>query len=135
MPMYTFIEYSDNYSKISAILQGLTVNNNGVIVAYNTTNVADSFKEQLTGQINDNSTSNVEIIVPLKYFSNFWRTFEIPLNNCEINLILTWSGNYILISGDIDNKVPTFEITDTKPYVPVVTLLTQDNVKLLDHLK
>ena len=106
-----------------------------MIVAYNTANVADSFKEQITGQINDNSTSNVEIIVPLKYFSNFWRTFEMPLNNCEINLILTWSGNCILISGDIDNKVPTFAITDTKPYVPVVTLLTQDNVKLLDHLK
>ena len=45
-----------------------------------------------------------------------------PLVNCEINQILTWSGNCILISGGIDEQVPTFAITDTKLYIPVVTL-------------
>ena len=58
-----------------------------------------------------------------------------PLINCEINLILTWSENSILISGGRENQVPAFAKTDTKRYVPVVTLSTQENVKLLNSLK
>ena len=59
-----------------------------------------------------------------------------PLLNCEINLILTWSENCILISGGRENpEVPAFAITDTKRYVPVVTLSAQENVKLLNSLK
>ena len=58
-----------------------------------------------------------------------------PLINCQINLILTWSANCILISGGSDNQVPTFVITDTRLYVPVVTLSTQENIKLLDQIK
>ena len=58
-----------------------------------------------------------------------------PLINCEINLILIWSTNFMLISGGIDYQVPTFAITDIKLYVPVVSLSTQENVKLLDQLK
>ena len=58
-----------------------------------------------------------------------------PLINCEINLILTWSEDYIVISVGIDDQAPKFAITDTKFYVPVVTLLVQANVKLLDQLK
>ena len=73
-------------------------------------------------------------MVPLKYLRNFWRTLEIPLVNCEINLILTCSANSFIISNSINNQVPKFTITDTKLYVPVVTLSTQDNVKLLQQL-
>ena len=58
-----------------------------------------------------------------------------PPVNCEINLILTWYGNCLLISGNNDAQVPTFAITDTNIYVPVVILSTQENVKLLDQLK
>ena len=47
----------------------------------------------MTGQTRDNGTKNVEIMVLLKYLSNFWRTLEMALINCEINLILTWSTN------------------------------------------
>ena len=53
--------------------------------------------------------------------------------NCEINLILTWSEDCILISGSIDNQLPKFIITDIKLYVPVVTSLPQENVRLLDQ--
>ena len=53
-------------------------------------------------------------MVPLKYFINFWRTFEISLSNCEINLILTWSTNCFIIDYPVNNQVPTFAITDTK---------------------
>ena len=58
-----------------------------------------------------------------------------PLINCEINLILTWSTNCVIVSTNIENQNATFAITDTKLYVPVVTLSTQENVKLLLLLK
>ena len=48
---------------------------------------------------------------------------------------MTWSGDWILISGCINNQVPKFAITDAKLYVPVVTLATRENVKPLDQLK
>ena len=68
-------------------------------------------------------------MVALKYLINIWSTLEMPLINCEINLILTWSANCFII------EVATFAITDTKPYVPVVNLSAQDNVKLLQQFK
>ena len=57
------------------------------------------------------------------------------LINCEINLILTWSKNCVIVSTNVTNQNATFEITDTKLHVPVVTLSTQDNSKLLQQLK
>ena len=74
-------------------------------------------------------------MVPLKYPSSFWRTLEIPLINSEINLILTWSSNCVVVSTNVANQNAIFEITDTKLYVPVVTLSTKDNSKLLQELK
>ena len=74
-------------------------------------------------------------MVPLKYLSNFWRTLEMPLINCEVELILNWSSNCVIIYIDVANQVPTFTITETNLYVPVVTLSTQDNAKLLPQLK
>ena len=64
-------------------------------------------------------------MVPLKYLSKFWRTLEMPLINCEINLTLTWSAN----------QNASFAITNTRLYVPVVTLSTQENAKLLQQIK
>ena len=58
-----------------------------------------------------------------------------PLINCEINLILTWSGNCVIVSADVANQGATFTITETKTYVPVVILSTQGNAKLLQQLK
>ena len=78
---------------------------------------------------------NVEIMVPLKYLSNFWRTLEMPLINCESNLILTWSTNCVIVSANVENQNALFSITDTRLYVPVVTLSTKDNSKLLQHLR
>ena len=54
-----------------------------------------------------------------------------PLTNCEINFQLKWSKDCFLVTATVANEVPTFTITDTTLYVPVVTLSTQDNVKLL----
>ena len=74
-------------------------------------------------------------MVPLKYLSNFWKTLEMPLINCEVNLILTWSSICVLAATGDGNQAETFAITDTKLYVPVVTLSTQENTKFLQQLK
>ena len=74
-------------------------------------------------------------MVLLKYLSNFWRTLEILLIYREVNLILTCSANCVIIYANVTNQNPTFEMTETKLYVPVVTLSTQDNAKLLRQLK
>ena len=58
-----------------------------------------------------------------------------PLINCEVELILDWSENCVVISTNIANQVPTFTITETNLDVPVVILSTQDNAKLLPQLK
>ena len=57
------------------------------------------------------------------------------LINCEVELILTWSADCVIISTNVANQNPTFTITETNLYVPVVTLSTQDNAKLLTQLK
>ena len=98
IPMYNLIEYSDNYSKTSGSLRQYckdisAVDNNNAIVNFAQSNLTDlfNFKVKKTSQTGDNGTEIVEIMGPLKYISNFWRTLEMPLINCEINLILTWS--------------------------------------------
>ena len=58
-----------------------------------------------------------------------------PFINCEIELILTWSRNSVIISSNINDQFPTFIITETILHVPAVTLSTQDNAKLLPQLK
>ena len=89
------------------------------------------FKQNITGSKVDDGAKNVETMVSLKYF---WRTLEMPLINREINLILTWSSNCV-IPNAAENQATTFAVTDTKLYVPVVTLSTDDNAKLLQKLK
>ena len=74
-------------------------------------------------------------MVTLKYLSNFWITLEMSLIYCEIELILDWSADCIMIHTDVNNQVPTFTITETNLYVPLVTLSTQDNSKSLPQLK
>ena len=54
-----------------------------------------------------------------------------PLINCEVNPILTWSAKYVIVSTNVANQVATFTITETRLYVPVVALPTKDDPKLL----
>ena len=118
MPMYNLIEYSDNYSKTSGSLWQYckeipAVNNDGNIVDFNGANATDSFnfKTKITGQTAaDNNNGNiagrvdVEIMVPLKCLSNFWRTLEMPLINCEVELILMWSAGCVIIYTNVANQ-------------------------------
>ena len=100
---------------------------------------------------NNKLTKNdVRIVVPLKHLSNFWRHLDMPLINCEVELILTCFKNCVLIDKitrnanynvdpivyEINNlEDAKFQITDTKLYVPVVTLSKENNIKLLEKLK
>ena len=92
MPMYNLTEYSDNYSKTSGSLWKYckeipAIDNKGAITDFNGANTTNSFdfKTEITGQINgDGEINGVELMVPLKHLSNFWRTHEMPLINSEI---------------------------------------------------
>ena len=74
---------------------------------------------------------NVKIDAPQKYLSNFWRYLEIPLINCKIHLELNWTKDCVM-STIADT---TFKITNRKSYVPIVTLSSKDNVKLVKLLQ
>ena len=98
------------------------MNNSGDIVAFGRTNATDAFnfKTKITGQTINDGEINVEIMVPLKYLSYFWGTLEMPLINCEFELILTWSSGCVMIYTDVANQAPTFTITEINLYVLVL---------------
>ena len=70
-------------------------------------------------------------MVPSKYPSNFRRTLEVPLIDCEITLDLNWSEKCIIVATDVAGQGTTFSITDTRLYVPLLTLSTKDNAKMV----
>ena len=139
LSMYDLIEYSDNYSKTSESLlkyyrDKSALTDHDAIKSFhvgNNNSVSFKFKQRMTGVTDADGTKDVEIMVPLKYLGNIWKTLEMPLINCEINLILAWSEKCLLSN----ENATTFANTDTKLYVTVVTLSTQDNAKLLEQLK
>ena len=170
MPMYNLLEYSKNYKKATESLWDYYRDepNNPPAASYNADLITNSesfkYKSSITEktsnakqengenteQGNTKTKKNIEIVVPLKHLSKFWRTLEMPLINCEINPILTWSENCALTSkatrdADPDTdpaiaamKAPTnalFQITDTKLYIPVVTLSTENDKTLLEQLR
>ena len=139
MHIYMLIEYSNVYSKTSESLwQYYRVESalnaaNGEIIEFSdkgNDSASFKFKPKRTGQAENDTTKNVKIMVPLKNLSNFWRTFEMSLINCEINPQLKRSKNYILVADTVANQNPSFQIIDTKLYLPVLTLSTQENIKL-----
>ena len=129
MPMYNLIEYSDNYSDTSGSLwqfkRDEIINNADVT----NDNNAPSFKYKasIIGDTQNNGTKNgVKITVPLKYLSNFWKSLEMPLINCKVELSLKWYNRCLLTTAN----TATFKITDAKHYVPIVTLSVEGNAKL-----
>ena len=112
MPMDNLIEYSDNYSKTSGGLWQYckeipAINNAGKTIDFTATNTTDSFKfkTRIIGQTDyGGRIDNIEIMVPLKHLSNFWRTLEMPLINYEVELILTWTENCVVISTNVANQ-------------------------------
>ena len=129
MPMYNLIGYSDNYSDTSGSLwqfqrDKIGGDDNLTVNAQHIPDTSSSFKYKSSFITDKNGA---KIAVPLKYLSKFWRSLEMSLINCKVELSLKWHKNCILSSA---GTAATFAITDTKLYVPVVTLKTEDNVKL-----
>ena len=166
MPMYNLLEYSKNYRKATGSLRNYNrdepsnpLSSNFESFKYKTSITANTYN--IDEKITDNDGNEVdnpeydankvgknetEVVIPLKHLSNFWRSLNILLINCEVELILTWSKSCVL--ADMTTKgaegdspaivvpvVLTFEITDTKLYVPVVTLSKENDTKLLEQLK
>ena len=133
--MYNLTEYSNNYSKTSESLwkyyrDESALDNNVAIIDFpadNDNSALFKLKIKIAGRTDNYATKDVKIMVPLKFLNNFWRKCEIALINCGINLILTRSANCFSIDNPDENQIPTSEWTDTKRYVLVVTLPTQDN--------
>ena len=134
-----------NIATIILILQevyGIKLKRDEIVKNKNVTNDNNApsfkYKANLIGNTENNGTKNgVKIAVPLKYLSNFWRSLEMPLINCKIELLLKWIENCVLTSAAIGAKAnatgadsATFKITDPKLYVQNVTLSPEDNAKL-----
>ena len=106
-------------------------------ITENTYNVGIGEEGHHANKVGKNET---EIVIPLKHLSNFWVSLNMPLINYEVELILTWSKNYVLVDmtenaiADQGIVAPTelkFEIADKKLYVPVVTLSKENYTKIL----
>ena len=138
--MYNLIEYSDNYFDTSGSLWDFKrdeIDSNA-----NVTNDKNApsfkYKASLIGNTgNDGTKKDVKIEVPLKYLSNFWRSLEMPLTNCKVELSFKWIENCVLTSAAIGANADatgagsaTFKITGVKLNVPIVNLSTEDNAKL-----
>ena len=101
MPLSNLLEYSKNYSKRTGSFWNYYRDkpnsgaNNNIYYSIKASKSFD-YKASITGKLESNNIENeVEIVVPLKHLSNFWRTLDMPLINCEINPILTWSENCV----------------------------------------
>ena len=157
MPMYNLLEYSKNCKKTTGSLWNYYRDepNSGAVgnINYSIKNSKSfDYKTSITGKLAGSNVEkdDVEIAVPLRYLSNFFKSLNFPLINCEVSLTLTWSGNCVITSKatreadpDADPvvdgiKIPTnaaFKITDCKLYFPVVTLSAENDNKFLEQLK
>ena len=165
MPMYNLLAYSDNYSVPSGSLWNYYRDNvndenengdNGHKINNNKTRTRKSFKykTKIIGSTPQNvSRLNAEVVVPLKYLCNFWRSLNLPLISCEIEFDLRWERNCIIteisrifraVDPNTDPVVyelksqtttATFQINNAKLNVPVVTLSVNNNIKFLENMK
>ena len=139
MLMYNLLEYRKNYRKITGSFWNyyrdepsnpLSSNSESLkyqtIITGSTYNVGVGEEGYDANKVGKNQT---EVVTPIKYLSNFWKSLNIPLINCKVELILTWSNNCVLADmtrrnakGMFPPRELKFELTDIKLYVPVVTL-------------
>ena len=136
MAMYNLLEHSDNYQNSTGSLYQFKRDeppDDNADVANNTLSLV--YKSKLIKGTDNNNVNYVKLVVPLKYMSNFFRSLEMPLVNCKIDLELTWHKDCMIFSANAAaNRVVSFMITDTKLYIPLVTLSTKDNNNLIKQL-
>ena len=143
MPKYNLLEYSKNYRKTTGSLWNYHRDEPSNPLSSNSESF--KYKTNIAGKTpeDNDSLTNAKLAIPLKYLSNFWRSLNIPLINCEVELILTWSKNCILADMTVNAAAnpaivapsgAKFKITETKLYVPVITLSKENDIKLLEQL-
>ena len=122
MPMYNLLEYSKNYEKTTGSLWNYYRDQPSNPLS--TTSESFKYKTRIVGKTppNNDSLTDTEVVIPLKYLRNFWRNLDIPLNAVLNPPVVPPSG-------------ATFQITDTKLYVPVITLSKENDIKPLEKLK
>ena len=155
MPMYNLLEYSGNYQKTSGSLfnyyrdepKSDAVGNIDISIR---NSKSFDYKTKITESlgVGELEKDNITIAIPLKHLGNFWKNLDIRLTNCEITLKLTWYNKCILVGrayraaagppvvAAVESPTnATFRVTSCRLYVPVVTLPTKNDNKLLDKLK
>ena len=148
MPMYNLLEYSKNYKKTTGSLWNYyrdesmdPLSSDSESFKYktsitgNTCNVGAAEAADYANKVGKNAA---EVVIPLKDLSNFWKSLNIPLIICKVELILGWSKNCVLADMTLANlpaRKLKFIITDTKLYVPVVTMFKENAIKLLEQVK
>ena len=156
--MYNLLEYSKNYRKTTGSVWNYyrdgpnsSTNNNITHSILNSGSFDYKANFMENGVTQNNLIKNdVKIVIPLKHLNNLWRNLNIPLINCEVELSLMWFKNCVLIDkltrdadyeanpgvSEINNpENAIFQITDTKLYVPVVSLSKENGIKLLEQIK
>ena len=104
--MHNLIEYSDDYTKTSGSLWQYCRDEPADKI---TDSKSFKLKSRFLNKADNTGTLNVKLAAPLNYLSNFWKTFEMSLIYCEMDLILTWSANCIICEV---NRPKAFAITD-----------------------
>ena len=155
--MYNLLEYSTDYTKTTGSLWNYyrdEPTSDGEINHYLGPKSFD-LKSRIMGNLldindgNQASKDKIRFAVPLKQLSNFWRSLKMPLINCEMELILNWSKICVILSNarrdaiaateinavNVSVASATFELIDTKFYVPVATLSEENCKKILEQLK
>ena len=143
MLMYKLLEYSKSYRKTIGLWNYYRDELSNPLSL-----ISESFKckTSIVGKTpeDNDSLTNTKIVIPLKLLSNFCRTLNIPLINCEVELILSWSKNCVLadmrVNADADPAIVapsgvTFKIQETELYFSVVTLSKENDIKRLEQLK
>ena len=97
IPMYNLLEYSKNYRKTTGSLLNYYRDEPSNPLSLNSKSF--KYKTSIVGktQEDNDSLTNTKVVTSLKHLSNFWRALNIPLINCEVELILTWSKNFVLV--------------------------------------
>ena len=138
MPMYNLLEYSKNYRKTTDSLWSYYRNEPSDPLSFNSKSF--KYKTSIVGKTpeDNDSLTNTKVVIPLKHLSNFWSSLNIPLINCEVELVLPWSKNCVLADMTVNTGANvaivapsgvTFKIKDTRLYVPVVTLSKENDKK------
>ena len=155
MPIYNLLDYIKNNKKTTGSLQHYYRDkpsnplSNSESFKYKTSiagnyfNIGNGEAGYDTNKVGKNET---EVVIPLKHLSNFWRSLNISLINCEVELILTWSKSCVLAAMTTKNAERTnpaivaslgleFQITHTKLYVLIVTLSKENDKKTFRKIK